>query len=78
MKAQPTRLHHFLSLLLLRTSRQVLWLSVLGLVGFGYSLLWQPSGVAFDFLSVAYRVYLGISLVIVGGLLGVMLSFWRR
>ena len=78
MQNQPTQLHHVLRLLLQRTGRQLLWLVSLGLVGFGYTLLWNPVELGYEFATVAYRVYIGISLVIIGGLIGVMLSFWRR
>ena len=72
-----TRPRHVLHLLAKRTSRQLLWLGALGLVGAGYALLWHQAGHTYDEATVAWRAFAGIGLTAGGGLLGVMLGVFR-
>jgi hypothetical protein len=73
-----TRTHHVLQLLLLRTSRQLLWLLACALVGAGYALLWQVPGHSYDEATVAQRAFVGIGLTTGGALLGALLGVTRR
>ncbi|NMM26780.1 MAG: hypothetical protein HHJ12_05680 [Glaciimonas sp.] len=73
-----TRPHHVLRMLVKRSSRQLLWLVALGLVGAGYALLWQQPGHTYDEATVVWRAFTGIGLTAGGGLLGVMLGVSRK
>ena len=73
-----TRPHHILLLLAKRSSRQLLWIVGIGLVGVGYSLLWYPPGHNFDEATVAWRAFIGIGLTAAGGVLGVMLAVSQK
>ena len=75
MPTPITRPYHILHLLAKRTSRQLLWLVVLALVGAGYALLWQFPGHSYDEATVAWRAFTGIGLTAGGGLLAAILGF---
>lgn len=76
---QPvTRPHHVLQLLLRRTSRQLLWLLALVLVGAGYALLWLAPVASVGEVTVAQRAFVGIGLTTGGALLGALLGVTRR
>jgi hypothetical protein len=76
---QPlTRTHHVLQLLLLRTSRQLLWLLAIGLVVAGYALLWQVPGHSYDEATIVWRAFTGIGLTAGGGLLAAVLGFSKN
>ncbi len=67
-----------LRLLLRRTTRQLLWLLALGLVGAGYALLWLAPVTGVDEATVAQRAFVGIGLTTCGALLGALLGLTRR
>lgn len=76
--APPTRPIDIIRLLFARFARVVLWGVAVGLVGGGYSLLWQPLGLALDFSDVSWHALVGVCMVGGGGILGGLLALTMR
>lgn len=73
-----TRPVDILRLLFARFARIALWGVAVGLVGGGYSLLWQPMGVVFELSEISWRAMVGVSMVAGGGVLGGLLALTMR